>query len=161
MFTTFTSICNQMEVMIKLLRLCHLLVKPCSLSFAPASWRPVLLSTEEHKLSDLLVSVLIAYDRGHNIPSKIQMCTQMATMQVSCLWNKEDPNQRVKRDKNTHSPTHCTILYERRLKGTLWLTFLGRFWRSNESYQVLTGWVYDSPESYPGGGNTGTITQFD
>lgn len=34
------------------------------LSYAPASGRPVLLSTEEHKLSNLLVSVLIAYDRG-------------------------------------------------------------------------------------------------
>ncbi len=102
--------------------------------------------SSEHKLSDWLVSVLIAYDRGHNM-SKNQICTPMATMQVSCLWNKEDPNQRVKRDRNTHSALHYPLWEETGV--TLWLIFLGR---------LLTGWVYDSPES---GTTTATITQFD
>lgn len=109
MFTTFRSICNQMEVMIKILRLCHLLVKPCSLSFN-------MLQLHEGRFfwaqKSTLVSVLIAYDRGHNIFSKKQICTPMATIQVSCLWNKEGPNQRVKRDKNTHSPLYYPLWEE-------------------------------------------------
>ncbi len=68
--------------------------------------------SSEHKLSDWLVSVIIAYDRGHNIPSKNQICTPMATIQVSCLWNKEDPNQRVKRDRNTHSALYYPLWEE-------------------------------------------------